>query len=147
MKEEVRIMPPHKGMVQAHLRESGAAVDLAFTRRSDLLSRYDFSQLIQIAKLETAVPARTPVSSGRTVYVYVEPDTLPLTSIKLKGAAGLASTVGLESKEFPMTVFAPRPNEEYNANSPSTPHLFVDENLRLSTVANSGTQCPPDSSN
>lgn len=128
-------MPPHRGTLQMHMADPNIAftLDLSFTRRSELVKQYDFLELFNIARLRRSVPARTPVSSGRTVYVYVEPNTAPFTSIKLKGAAGIIETKGPFSDENPMRIIAPMANKRYNPHLMPFPHLYLDEYFNVGT--------------
>ncbi len=125
----VTLMPPHATMQQTHLDGGAGNVSLALTRRSPLFNRCDFSQLEGVAALQQPVPARSPVQTGRTVYVYMEQDTTrPFTDrfIKIKGAAGI------EFHGPTCSIVAPNAKKRYG-DPAGVPHMGIGSDLRLVT--------------
>ncbi len=125
----VKLMPPHENMRQDHLSSQADRVSLEFTRRSPLFDSCDFSQLEGVAALQQPVPARSPVQTGRTVYVYMEQDTTrPFTDrfIKIKGAAGI------EFHGQTCSIVAPNAKKRYG-DPAGVPHMGIGSDLRLVT--------------
>lgn len=112
--------PPHPTMPQAIL-PSRDKVLLEFTRQPcDPIAReyFETQGLTQAAALEcNALAARTPVSVGRTCYLYIQDAQNRFrTRIKLKGAAGLEAMCLKETGEKTIGVRAPAPLTPYNAD-------------------------------
>jgi hypothetical protein len=123
----VKLMPPHESMRQDHLSSQAGCVSLKFTRQSPLLNSCDFSQLARVAALQEAVPARSPVHAGRTVYVYTEEiPGAPFAdrSIKVKGAAGIR----FNGKTC--SIVAPDAQSRYD-DPAGVPHLGISPDLRI----------------
>jgi hypothetical protein len=123
----VKLIAPHEKMQQEHLSSQADRVSLQFTRKSPLFDRCDFSQLERVAALQAAVPARSPVHAGRTVYVYTEeiPDA-PFAdrSIKVKGAAGI------RFNGETCSIVAPDAQSRYG-DPAGVPHLGISPDLHI----------------
>lgn len=136
LKSLENIVSPHKEMLQKHLSNPGRAViELGYTRMSPLYRGLieQSGELLDICRLRTAVPARSPVHQGRTFYVYVDQrkieDAPPLVAIKVKGAAAVI----FDSINF-CTIDSCKASEAYAPEHLPIPHFSILPGMKFSVA-------------